>query len=107
MKFQRSWRSVAILFGASVCVAPLAYAADDTNTLAPVIITAQHRDESVQLVPIAVTVVSGKTLEDTNFQNLTHWIQLERERISTILENNQPPCGIYKCNRALNPVQRI
>ena len=75
MPVHTSWRALALAFAASVCGAPLALAAapaaDEANTLAPVIITAQHRDESVQLVPIAVTVVSGQTLEDTNFQNLT------------------------------------
>ncbi len=71
MQFQRSWRTVALMFTASVCAAPLAYAADDATTLTPVIITAQHRDESVQVVPIAVTVVTGKTIEDSGFQNLT------------------------------------
>ena len=74
MPVHHSWRSIAVALAASACGAPLAHAAaaaDDATTLAPVIITAQHRDESVQLVPIAVTVVTGKTIEDSGFQNLT------------------------------------
>lgn len=45
--------------------------AEDASTLTPVIVTAERREENLQVVPAAVTVVSGKTLEDSNFRQVT------------------------------------
>ncbi len=67
---------MALALAGSVCAAPLANAAaapaaDDATTLAPVIVTAERREENLQVVPAAVTVVSGKTVEDSNFRQVT------------------------------------
>ena len=76
MSVSTTSRTLALALFATVCGLPLAQTAaaagsDDAATLAPVIVTAQHRDESLQVVPIAITVVSGKMIDDSSFQNLT------------------------------------
>jgi iron complex outermembrane receptor protein len=66
----------AMLLCAAACGS--AYAAETesdhpapTAELAPVIVTAQRRSENLQTVPIAVTAVSGKALEDSGYQSVT------------------------------------
>ena len=97
MSIPFSYRQLALAISAAlcqVCVPAQAFAADaspdaestqaaptapaastapvDTGvTLAPVVITAQHREESMQNVPISVTSISGKALEDSGYQSLT------------------------------------
>ena len=44
---------------------------DQPTELAPVIVTAQRRSENLQAVPIAVTAVTGKALEDSGYQSVT------------------------------------
>lgn len=46
-------------------------AADSSTTLSEVVVTAQFRTENTQAVPISVTSVSGKALENSGFQSIT------------------------------------
>lgn len=56
-------------FGAS---ARAADASSDTGvTVEELIVTAQHRDENLQNVPISISVLSAKTLENSGFQSVT------------------------------------
>src|SRR5579862_1869513 len=41
------------------------------NSLEEIVVTAQRRSENLQDVPLAVSVVSGKDLEQTNFRGVT------------------------------------
>lgn len=43
----------------------------DTATLAEIVVTAQHRKENLQDVPIAISVVSGAALDKTGFKQVT------------------------------------
>jgi iron complex outermembrane receptor protein len=43
----------------------------ETHALEEVVVTAQRRAENLQIVPILVTVITGKTLEESNFQSIT------------------------------------
>src|SRR4051812_39359390 len=74
MSISTSYRGIALAC-AAVCdlthAATPDAAAQQTSELAPVIVTAQRRSENLQVVPIAVSVVSGKTLEDSGYQSLT------------------------------------
>lgn len=45
--------------------------ATTTDALEAIVVTAQRRSESLQDVPIAITSVSGKTLENSGFQAIT------------------------------------
>jgi iron complex outermembrane receptor protein len=56
---------------AAFASAPEATSAEQSVELAPVIVTAQRRSENLQNVPIAVTAVSGKALEDSGYQSVT------------------------------------
>jgi outer membrane receptor protein involved in Fe transport len=47
-----------------------AYAQDDTGVLEEIIVTAQKRQQSLQDVPISVSVLSGAKLEEANIENL-------------------------------------
>jgi iron complex outermembrane receptor protein len=49
--------------------APVAAASDDA--LEPIVVTAQRRTERLQDVPISITSVSAKTLEQSNFRSVT------------------------------------
>lgn len=66
----------AMLVCAAACNAAFAAPVETIDTapsvqLAPVIVTAQRRSENLQTVPIAVTAVSGKALEDSGYQSIT------------------------------------
>lgn len=72
------WRTLASVLLASACIAPFAAAQEapaadkaGATALTEVIVTAQRRDENQQIVPISVTSVSGKTIEDSGYQGLT------------------------------------
>ncbi|MBU6260807.1 MAG: TonB-dependent receptor [Burkholderiales bacterium] len=73
----RSRCALALVVAAIELAWPLAAQAQDaatagaTTALAPIIVTAQHRAESAQVVPISITSVSGKTIEDSGFQSVT------------------------------------
>jgi iron complex outermembrane receptor protein len=45
--------------------------APEPHALEEVVVTAQRRAENLQVVPISVTVITGKTLEESNFQSVT------------------------------------
>ena len=45
-----------------------AYAQDDTGVLEEIIVTAQKRQQSLQDVPISVSVLSGAKLEEANIE---------------------------------------
>ena len=63
---------------AAICAALRATAADTgTDLLAPVVVTAERRSESIQDVPLSVTAISGDTLakfSDVNFSDYAHAI---------------------------------
>jgi iron complex outermembrane receptor protein len=75
MSISTTYRSLALACAAACDLAaaatPDATAPESTSELAPVIVTAQRRSENLQVVPIAVSVVSGKTLEESGYQSLT------------------------------------
>jgi iron complex outermembrane receptor protein len=50
---------------------PAAEAAASDNALEAIVVTAQRRSENLQDVPVAITSVSGKALEASNFQSVT------------------------------------
>jgi len=50
---------------------PAAQDAAQPHALEEVVVTAQRRAENLQVVPISVTVITGKTLEESNFQSVT------------------------------------
>jgi iron complex outermembrane receptor protein len=54
---------------AQATAAPEANASD--NALEAIVVTAQRRSENLQDVPVAITSVSGKALEASNFQSVT------------------------------------
>ena len=64
---------------ASTSLAPFAQAYAEAAPAAPtqgveleaVVVTAQRRSENLQQVPVAITSVSGKALEASNFQAVT------------------------------------
>ncbi len=69
---------LGLLLTASASLLPLAQAyaqaalaAAPSTELEAVVVTAQRRSESLQDVPIAITSVSGKTLENSGFQAVT------------------------------------
>ena len=74
----RSGRSAALTLAACAAAcnaawaaAPDAPAAGQQAELPAVIVTAQRRSENLQAVPISVTAVSGKALEDAGYQSVT------------------------------------
>lgn len=70
MSISTPCRSLVLACAAVSCGA--ASAQDQSSTELPdVIVTAQRRSENVQNVPIAVSVVTGKALEDSGYHSLT------------------------------------
>lgn len=72
-KSRQTW-ALALVAAAIEMAWPLAAQAEEaaaSTALEPIIVTAQHRAESVQVVPIAITSVSGKTIEDSGYQSAT------------------------------------
>jgi outer membrane receptor protein involved in Fe transport len=75
-------RKQMTFLAAAICAALRAQAAIDStgadaSALEPVIVTAQRRSESIQEVPLAVTAISGDTLEkfdDLKFVDYAHTI---------------------------------
>lgn len=68
-----SFRLVRSTLLASAMLVPVtAYAADDAPDAAPgeIVVTARYRDESIQQVPIAITAVSGASLNERGIHNL-------------------------------------
>jgi iron complex outermembrane receptor protein len=66
--------------GAQATDAPAADAAPTAATAATgnseIIVTAQRRKESIQTVPIAITAVTGKTLQDQNVQGVQDYFAM-------------------------------
>lgn len=46
-------------------------AAAESAELEPIVVTAQRRSENLQDVPVAITSITGKALENSNFQSVT------------------------------------
>jgi iron complex outermembrane recepter protein len=70
--------TLAALTQSSICLAqaaaPIA-SADDTAQIQEIVVTAQHRSENLQQVPISAQVVSGHVLTDQNLNSLTDLTQ--------------------------------
>ncbi len=54
----------------SPATAPQGTAAQPTDGIADIVVTAQRRAENVQDIPIAITAFSGETLENANISSL-------------------------------------
>jgi outer membrane receptor protein involved in Fe transport len=64
-------RIVGMVSVSIVCLPVIsAYAQEDTGVLEEIIVTAQKRQQSLQDVPISVSVLSGAKLEEANIENL-------------------------------------
>ena len=50
---------------------PEATSPDRDTALDPIIVTAQRRSESLQEVPVSITSITGKALENSNFRSVT------------------------------------
>ena len=69
-------RSIAVILGAAVCTPPLAVAQEQQDaTVGEVLVTAQRRVESVQDVPISVSVFTSQDLEKSNINEAKDYLQ--------------------------------
>ena len=69
-------RSKAMILGAMACLPPLAVAQEQQEAMpGEVLVTAQRRVESVQDVPISVSVFTGAELEKSNINEAKSYLQ--------------------------------
>jgi iron complex outermembrane receptor protein len=67
--------SVLGIHGASVTNAAANAAADTSDSLAEITVTAQRREENIQNVPISIQALTGETLGELNVVNLDEFIK--------------------------------
>jgi iron complex outermembrane receptor protein len=76
-RIREIWRSTVLLMGMPLALlsglglTPGAALADEpTATLESIVVTAQKREEDLQVVPVAVTALTGQTLAEAHYENI-------------------------------------
>ncbi len=64
------WAASCAVIASCVSAAPAAFAQDESTQVEEIIVTAQKREQSLQDVPIVVSVVSGQQLQDAGVRDV-------------------------------------
>jgi iron complex outermembrane recepter protein len=101
---KRSW--LAICAAVATCNVPIAFAdasSDDGSALDEIVVTAQKKTERLQDVPIAISVISGTTLADTNQVRIQDYFMTVPGLSATPLDSGTTQLSIRGITTGTNP----
>ncbi|MDE2405167.1 MAG: TonB-dependent receptor [Sphingomonadales bacterium] len=91
--------AATLLAAAPALAAPAAEPQANSGQLDEIVVTAQHREENLRAVPIAVTAVTADTLKNAGVSNTTELVQA----VPTVNFTRSGPSGIFVIRGVATP----